>query len=150
MPVTKLLYRIVSHNCGVVFATEERALYIAEINRALRTARTWGEFRDLMPVKEYEEIVGRMEFENEEQMEPDPDEEFSGEWFTEEGDYPDWLQSEMNFVIPHDILELYGERKDTLLNGSYWHISKENMEPMAEALRARGYIVEAAQELAFH
>ena len=56
----------------------------------------------------------------------------------------------MEFAIPDDILDLFGEHKATFLNGDYWYISEENMEPMAEALRARGYVVEAAPDLDFH
>jgi hypothetical protein len=55
----------------------------------------------------------------------------------------------MDYTIPRDILGRFGERADTFLNGSYWHVPEEDMEPMAKALRARGYIVEAAPDLPF-
>ena len=147
--MTKLLYRIAPHNGGAVFAEEGRAMHIVQINRALKSSKTWGEFKRSMPSDEYQRIVNLVEFEEEDQTDPDPNEEFDGTWLTEEGDYPDWLQPEMDYTIPRDILERFGGRADTFLNGSYWHIPKRNMEPMAEALRARGYIVEAAPDLPF-
>lgn len=148
--MTKLLYRMVPHNGGAIFADEHRAMHIVQINRALEKAKTWGEFKRFMPPDEYQRIVDLVDLEEDDQTEPDPDEKFDGLWLTEEGDYPDWLQSEMDFTIPRDILEWFGERADTFLNGSYWDIPEKNIEPMAEALRARGYIVEAAPDLPFH
>ena len=146
----KLLYRLVPHNGGAVFAEEDRAMQIAQINLALRASTTWGDFRQSMPPYEYQRIVEMIDFDNDEQTEPDPDEQFDGGWLTEEGDYPDWLQPEMDLVIPDDILKAYGRLETTFLNGSYWHIPEENMEPMAEALRVRGYIAERAQDLPFY
>ncbi|MDF2372685.1 MAG: hypothetical protein P1V21_18030 [Rhizobiaceae bacterium] len=148
--MTKLLYRLVPHNGGAVFAEESRAMHIVQINRALDKSKTWGDFKSAMPSDEYLRIIEFVDFEDEDQSEPDPNEQFDGCWLTEEGDYPDWLQLEMDNVIPGDILERYGKPADTFLNGTYWHIALENMEPMAEALRLDGYIVEAAQDLPFH
>ena len=147
--MTKLLYRMVPHNGGAVFAEEGRAMRIVQINRALESSKTWSEFKRLMPPDEYQRIVDLVELEEEDQTEPDPNEEFDGMWLTEEGDYPDWLQPEMDYTIPRDILERFGERADTFLNGSYWHIPEENMEPMAAALRVRGFVVEATPDMSF-
>lgn len=148
--MTKLLYRLVPHNGGAVFAEEERALYIANIHQAISTARTWGEFRSRIPNSEYKEIMTRLLGDEEDQTEPNPSDEFSSSGITDEGDYPDWLQPEMNYLIPRDVLGKFGTRANTFLNGSYWHIPEENMEPMANALRERGFIAIEAEELPFH
>ena len=103
-----------------------------------------------MPADEYGAIVARLEFDEEDQSEPDPNEKFVSDWITDEGDYPDWLQPEMDHLILRDILERFGTRADTFVNGSYWHIPEENMEPMANALRERGFEVTEADELPFH
>lgn len=145
-----LLYRMVPHNRGAVFATEDRAKFIAQIHKALSSARTWGEFERLMPSEEYRKI-GR-EFDEQGEPRPQLDEAFSAEevggW--SEGNYPPWLQSEMDLVIPDDILRRFGKRATTSLNGSYWDIPEDQMEPMANALRERGFEVVKAQELEFH
>ena len=122
---------------------------MSQINHALENSETWGEFKRLAPAEEYQRLVEMVEFEDEDQTEPDPDEPFDGIVYTGDGDYPDWLQPEMDDTIPLDILQKFGKRGDTFLNGSYWHIPEENMEPMAEALRASGFVVEAAQDLPF-
>lgn len=145
-----LLYRIHPWNGGVVFANEGRAQFIALIHKALSSARTWDEFKRLMPSQEYQMI--RRVFD--EQCEPRPrlDEEFLAEYVSgvSDGDYPPWLQTEMERIIPQDILRQFGKYETTFLNGSYWHIPKAQMEPMANALRDRGFEVIRAEHLPFH
>jgi hypothetical protein len=148
--MTRLLYRLVPHNRGAVFATEDRARLIAQIHEALSSARTWGEFRRLMPNQEYRNI--RREFDEQGEPRPRLDEAFSAEQVGgfSDGDYPPWLQTEMGGTIPRDILERFGTRQSAFLNGDYWHIPQGQMEPMADALRQRGFEVVQAQELHFH
>jgi hypothetical protein len=148
--MTKLLYRLVPHNGGAVFAKEERAFYIANIHQAISTAKTWAEFRSRIPSVEYKKIMARLLGDEEGQTEPDPSAKFSSSGITDEGDYPDWLQLEMDYLIPRDVREKFGTRADTFLNGSYWHIPEEDMEPMANALRERGFLAIEAEELPFH
>jgi len=148
--VVKLLYRLVPHNGGAVFAKEDRVRLIARIHHALSAARTWGEFRQLMPMEEYRAIMRT--YDEEEEPRPRPDEPFSADAVGgfSDGDYPPWLQQEMERVIPIDILERFGVRDSTFLNGNFWHIPEEQMEPMARALRERDFEVIRADTLPFH
>lgn len=134
---------MVPHNRGAVFATEGRAKFIAQIHEALSSART-------MPSQEYRDI--RREFDDQGEPRPRLDEAFSAESVNgfSDGDYPPWLQAEMGWTIPHDILERFGTRQSTFLNGDYWHIPEDQMEPMANALRERGFEVVSADGLFFH
>lgn len=45
----KLLYRIAGHNGGLVVATEDRARRVARIHEAIRTSKTWADFRLAIP-----------------------------------------------------------------------------------------------------
>lgn len=145
-----LFYRVHPWNGGVVFADEERAKFISLIYEALRTARTWGEFKQLMPVKEYQKI--RRQFDEQGEPRPRLDEDFSSEYVAgvPDGDYPPWLQAEMERIIPRDILRQFGKSETTHLNGPYWHIPEAQIEPMATALRKRGFKVIKAEHLPFH
>lgn len=92
---TKLYYRIVPHNRGLVFASPERAEYIHRLNCALG-APTWADFRKAMPPDEFKRILEYFEFEDEVPEDIDPLPEMPGE---PEGDYPPWLQPEMDDVL---------------------------------------------------
>jgi len=145
-----LFYRLVPHNNGLVFAEKDRALFIARIHNALNNARTWGEFRSLMPRSEYSQIIRAYD----EQGEPRPKstDSFNAEGVAgwSDGDYPPWLQQEMDEIVPVDLLERFGARAMTCLNGDFYEIPPENARPMVRALKRLGYRVKRAQRLDFH
>ena len=147
---SKLLYRVVPHNGGVVFADPERAAYIAKIHEAINSSRTWGDFKAAMPPEEYFDIVSA--YEDQDEAIPDPSMAFSSEnvpgW--SDGDYPPWLQKEMETILPKSILEQFGERQSTFLNGDFWLIPENNMADVCAALEAQGWQLELAQNLKFH
>ena len=147
----RLLYRVLPRNGGVVFAAPARARLIARIHAALDSAQTWGEFESAMPPDSYLEIV-RGAFGKWGQPRPDGTEPFSPElvpgWAY--GDYPPWLQREMHDVLPAPVLEMYGQRKSTFMNGNFWYISEENLVDVCAVLEAPGWELERTQDLEFH
>jgi hypothetical protein len=96
-----LLYRVVPHNGGLVFAPDYVALYVADLHRALDKARTWGEFRSMMPRAEYSRVM-RSCFDEEGERRPKSTDPFSAEevagW--SDGDYPEWVQQDMDLYRP--------------------------------------------------
>ena len=153
--MTKLLYRVVPHNGGVVLAEEDRAQEIASIHHAIKSSITWGEFKAAMPSKEYDKIIEwymeGIEYDEDEEPEPlAPEEPFDGDFLICEGDYPAWLQSEMDKVIPRELLHRYGKNEGTFVSGNFWNIPEVNIEPLIAELRARGFEVEEAQDLEFY
>jgi hypothetical protein len=147
----KLLYRISPYNNGLVLSRPDRARYIARIHHALGTAKTWGEFRKLMPPKAYSYVL---QWSFDEQFEPRPKstDPFSAEQVAgwSDGDYPPWLQQEMDLVVPSNILKQFGTLETSVINGDFWMIPPENLERMREALYASGFVLENAEELDFH
>jgi hypothetical protein len=77
---------------------------------------------------------------------------FSGEsicgW--SDGDYPPWLQREMDLFLPKEVLRRYGTQPSSVLNGSFWLIPSENLEAVCDALRGLGWVLERAQKLEFY
>ena len=138
---------MVDHNGGAVFARESRARAIAVIHRALR-AKSWGDFRRAMPADEYERVMSA-QFDELEEERPADFEEFWGVNGSSEGDYPPWLQPEMQIVLPIDLLDRHGVLRDTFVSGSYFEILEHETEALASALRDRGFEVERADELPF-
>ena len=150
MATQTLLYRIVGHNGGLVFATQKRAEYVARIHRALRMATTWAQFRSLVPRKEYSEIIASFDYNGEPR--PKGADDFSPDSVPgfNDGDYPPWLQQQMCTLLPRTLLERFGTLVATHCNGPYWHIDPKVAPDMVKALVAIGFTVKESPELAFH
>jgi hypothetical protein len=155
-----LLYRI-SHNGGAVFAEKSVAHRIDAIHPALSEAKTWREFRRMLPKGEWKEIVGKI---SEWYDESRPDDEsdvlrwdldetpfngFEDVPGVSEGYYPPWLEKAQDQILPADILENFATLKDTFLDGSFSHIDEDKADQVVAALRAKGYKVERADNLLF-
>jgi hypothetical protein len=146
----KLLYRVVGHNGGLVFATEARARWVARIHHAINSSKTWADFRRAMPRQAYSELLRFYD----EQGEPRPKgtDDFTGEMLPgwSDGDYPPWLQCEMSELIPQAILERFGRKESTFLNGSFWWIPPEAADAICSRLSMEGFETEHAPTLPFH
>jgi hypothetical protein len=136
-------------NGGLVVATEGRARFVDQINRAIRTSKTWGDLRDRLPKGEYARLARQIaDAEGSFPRRTDP---FEGEVPGQsEGDYPDWLQAEMDQILPDSILSTFGEEKSTMLNGNYYHIDPEKRVPLVAALKKLGFRVVRAGRLDFY
>jgi hypothetical protein len=145
-----LLFRVAPHNRGLVFATKERAEYVAKIHEAINTSETWAEFRSAVPRKEYLEILAI--FDGNGEKRPKGTGPFDGEQLPgwSDGDYPPWLQQEMTGVIPKSILQQFGTLRSSVLNGPYWEIPEKNGPDVVRCLRELGFHVEEAAALEFH
>lgn len=146
-----ILYRVVPHNRGLVFADSERAEHIASIHEAIRASKTWGEFRRQMPADEFEEIMASA-FDDQSEPRPDDGVAFNGDvipgWV--DGGYPPWLQREQDSILPQRVLATFAKSVRTSINGTYWHIPEESVLDVCNALRELGFTVECKQELPFH
>jgi hypothetical protein len=144
-----LFYRTAGHNGGLVFASESRAKYVARLHQALRTSRTWAQFRAAVPPREYSDII--RSFDDFGEPRPRSTDSFSADsvpgW--SDGDYPPWLQKEMEHVVPMDILEAYGTLERTSINGGYWHLPAGRASDIVKALEGHGFIVREALDLVF-
>ena len=116
-----LHYRVVPHNDGLVFAEPERADMVAQTHNAIKTATTWRELKVLMPPDERTEIEQWMAADDAEKSQDD--DKFVPEaipgW--SDGDYPPWLQQEMDSVLPQQVLARFAEKKITAVNGRAAH-----------------------------
>ncbi|AQP48507.1 hypothetical protein BW730_14315 [Tessaracoccus aquimaris] len=146
-----------SGNQGPVFALKESAEHVWRINEALESAKTWGELRRLLPEEEWSEVIEMWpvtddegnpvvvdgkplrEFEEgQEDDEPFEADDFPG---VADGDYPTWLQQEMEDWMPAEIVDEYATVLETRLNGEALMFRDEDTESIADALRALGHTV---------
>jgi hypothetical protein len=146
-----LYYRESPANGGLVFAEPERAEYIARVHDAITESKTWGEFRKRMPKAEYTKVMG-WKFDEDGIRRPKSTDSFSMDDMPEysDGDYPDWLQQEMDVLLPDEILGKYGTMEETMLNGDYIHIEKEHEETICQDLEKLGYKLVKREDLTFY
>lgn len=139
---------------GLLFARLELALKADAIHNAL-DANTWGAFRARMPRDEYLSLLELWrEFEDPDDdpyVEPADHQEFSADYVLRfsDGDYPEWLQAVVDSILPHEVLERYGERESTFCNGCYWNLYPSHARDIVAALEERGYEVEERRDLKF-
>lgn len=141
-PTRRILFYTTSiANGGLVLAEKTRAECVARIHRAIETASTWAEFRHLMPARGYSEVM-QMIADNSEPRPRSTDafDAYAVPGFPD-GDYPPWLQQEMERVLPKHILQEFGALESTMLNGAFWHIDRSHLPALKAKLEALGYEV---------
>jgi hypothetical protein len=129
----ELVYRVGPANDGVVFATPERARYVANLHDAF-DSKTWGEFRSRIPAEEWEQLAQGFD------EPPRPGKRFKSEDVPGfcDGDWPPWLQKEIVQVLPPPLVLKYAEASMTLINGVYFHIRQEDLPELLRELESRG------------
>lgn len=151
-PKKHLVYTVAA-NKGLVIARLDRAEFISRIYTALSKSITWGEFRRAMPKAAYSELLPRISERYRDNGLPMPK---NADRFDSsdvpgvcDGDYPDWLQTEMDSVLPEAILDEFGEWSTTMLNGGYCHIDPKHLPAIKARLEQLGYSLVDAPHLTF-
>ena len=140
-------------NGGLVVQSVRDALHEEAIIGALDEAKTYGEFRRLLPEGEWENVLDRLRT-------PEAWEDADEAWYLAEdfdwntpfdasdvagyydGDYPAWAQASLGAVLPEDLLQKYATVTHSVHNGPYFHIPHASASELIADLRARGYTVE--------
>jgi hypothetical protein len=103
----------------LVFIPVGRALQLAAIHRAIKVAKTWRQFREMIPAEDWNELLAEF---REDDWTPDPDEAF--DCFAlpgcEDGDYPEWPQQEMMLRLPPHAIAPYATMHHTVMDGPYY------------------------------
>ena len=129
------------------FIVEEHALYLKRLGEALHGSKTWGAFLFKLPSEELE-IISDSIIDRNGKM-PPADKPFDrceiGPYC--DGDWPKWPLQSMLSWMPSQIINKYGEKKETVLNGDYLTIKPEFEAAVISALEQYGYSVEKNNEL---
>jgi hypothetical protein len=149
---------------SLVFAPPKVAEYNSAIHRALE-AKTWGEFKAIIPVKEYKQLLqrlrgGQYDLESDDAHDadkhhtlPQSNEPFDPEfWFPgfSEGDYPDWLQQKQDLWLPPATLRHFARCDTSVLNGDFWIIDPTFEKDIVDELRREGFSVTRRGDLSFY
>lgn len=144
---------------SLVFAPPEIAEENDRIYRAITESKTWGEFRSRMPPQEYAALTANSFSSDPEEIAegpevapPSDEEEFSSECIPGfcDGDYPRWIAGEQQRYVSRDILQAFGKREYTMLNGPCWRIDESRREEVLAALRAEGHELVERDDLEFY
>ena len=164
----RILYGEV-YGAGLVFIQEANALELAQLHRAMWTAKTWGAFRELIGENRSKEITenwGGMSLDEyiavarEERPEltaeaalneyktlsiwdrrPLDDDPFEGGHVpgVADGFYPEWPAQEALAWFPRDLIRDYGIVEDSMHNGYFLQIPEETETVIVAILRLLGY-----------
>jgi hypothetical protein len=66
-----------------------------------------------------------------------------------DGDYPAWLQREMDEFLSDAEWSSVATRVVTFVNGSYWHVEPKTFDRLRGILESKGYTLSEAAELKF-
>lgn len=123
-----------SNGATIVIATRESVEHQDAVVTALKDAKTWGDFRELLPDGEIEDRGFEEMFEEHEDDEP-----FDSElvWGVSDGDYPSNLSYDMTELLPEDLAEEF--MHETRLHGDYPEVPVEELPRVRAALEAQGH-----------
>lgn len=149
-----LFYRETPGGEELVFAPPEVAEYVSAIYNAME-AKTWGEFKARMPLKEYKRLVKKaQDGETDQDKLPSDDNSLfdPGDWFPEwfDGDYPDWIQQRQAEWLPKSIIKRYAEQLDFVHNGFFWSIKSGSKTSILRELSRAGFTVKHRNDLTFY
>ena len=153
-----LVYRTAPHMDSLVFAPLEVALRIDQTHEALG-ASTWCEFTYLMPIDDLNEMLLERNNPEEDWLQedlfaiPGPAaavdlEQLCPQYF--DGDYPQWLQKQQEYWVPKDILERWGRKDPTMLNGDFWMLETQYEAEILMQLKNKGLEVVKRDDLFFY
>jgi hypothetical protein len=144
-----LFYRTIDLNGStLVFASPDQAVEHDQIHRALVESKTWRQFRQRMPRKEY----ARLCRENPELRDYADDDEFAAGDIpgVEDAEYPWSIAGIQHSVLPSDLLAEFATHKDAFNCSGWWHIAPERKDELLAALRDRGIKVVERKNLEFY
>lgn len=131
---------------NLVFIPEREARRISAIYNAI-SAKTWGEFRQLMPGEDLQEVISYF-LEYDEDL-PSDDAKFQADLLPGycDGDWPDWAEQKMLEWVPRSIIEKFATMMQTAINGSYPVLDASRKEEIVAAMRAAGLDCQEDEEL---
>ena len=67
-----------------------------------------------------------------------------------DGDYPQWLQKQQEYWVPKDILERWGRKDTTMLNGDFWILETQYEVKIIKELQNSDLKVLKSDDLFFY
>ena len=168
-PPSEIVYGVLEGTQELVFLPIDRARELAILHIALRTSRTWGEFRAILPSTVYAQVVEHLRendavdfatyaAEEGEGMSkarvrrdyqalpvgerlPQSKDPFNPEeiWGLSDGDWPGWPAQEMLEWMPSPVQQAFGTVEASVINGPYLAPDASQEDALVAALQTEGY-----------
>lgn len=142
--MTKLVGWISPFNGYGVVTSQKRLDHIV----AIHEVSTWAEFAKVDPLAYADACES---YDGAEEPKPSDDDPFAVSMVPgfDDGDYPPWLQAEMDLYVPDDILRAHARPESSVINGRFWVLEASELDSMLQALRERGYEVERVNDIPY-
>jgi hypothetical protein len=132
----------------LVIALPTRAIEVDRLHRALCESQAWRDFLSPVGAAEFARLMSlgegeSQDIEDNDRFESDAVSGYSG------GDYPPWWVVEMERCVPTEIIERFGLRESSVVNGSFYRIDPSRKREVAEAVEAAGNVVVERTDLKF-
>ena len=164
-----LVFQLWAGDSGI-FLKKDDFVRLSAIHHALETARTWYEFERLCPEEEFESLSLWYQWDGEYVYEDDgtfrfiqpdelddfsencgrdyiitPEDEFDSSRIpgVEDGDYPPWLESTADELLPSEFRERFGEGVASPVAGAWTEYPVSEIEEMMRWLGREGFSVMA-------
>jgi hypothetical protein len=139
----------------LIIIPKNQALEWAQLRRGLKCARTFGEFKSMVTLERYEEVVRLYAFDD---LEPEqenngyePDDSFPFDtryiWGYHDGDWPEWWQQEWQKWLPGKVQQ-YGMMQLSRLNGWFLYLPLVREADIIAMLEHYGYTCTRDEKLA--
>jgi hypothetical protein len=123
---------------NLVFLPEDEAFRLASIFHAIESARTWGDFRDLMPPDDFDAIEAFMATDGDL---CDLNERFRWEDLPGycDGLFPDWAEQRMLQWLPEKVTRRFGRVESSQHDGVFLMLSPADEAAIVDELEAAGH-----------
>jgi hypothetical protein len=123
----------------LVFVRRSRTEDLARVHDAVGRARTWSEFRSLLPPTFEEEL--EKSFHDDEVDAPDDSQPFDADRIPgyADGDWPAWPAQEALDWVPSEISARFGRDVDSVLNGPYLEFDPKHEVEILAAFEGHGF-----------
>jgi len=134
---------------GLMFASPAIALEVSAIHKAIKSSKTWGEFRKALPADVLRQFEIMNEFTDEADRPADAD-AFDRDEVPSygDGDWPTWINQSMLDELPPEIIAEFGEVQDSTLNGPFLQLNT-SIDVIARRLTSLGWTLEHRNDLKF-
>ena len=159
-----------TYHDNFILIPRTEALRLASIHDAIysSTGSTWGEFREKLSPKDWQDVLTRLEYQTlaeyraEEGFETDDEaldayrslplgermpidsDKFESDWLPglTDGDWPEWPAQEALRWVPRDIKQRFGKSVSSVINGPFLTLDPSRASEIVAAMEELGYACE--------
>jgi hypothetical protein len=132
-----VVYGLATSTETLVFIPKKRAVILAKIQTAIELAKTWGDYRHMVPREVFRDTRERCDIDlRGAELDAEPFEP-PGSFY--DGDWPGWPAQEMLNWVPESVQDKFGQCVGSVINGPYLELDWEDRHEIVKALESEGF-----------